>query len=126
MHRSCDVCTHTHARTSFVWTWNWKTFIYRDMQSNVETAAAFCLRIVLRGVLFITIHRAKGSGKGRKRAVYQTSIAFRVQMPLLEIAANSPSLQPQSSTDELLIISLSDMMWRNKRILAMVIKQLIN
>lgn len=47
-------------------------------------------------------------------------------MPLLEIAANSSTLRPQSSTDELLIISLSDMIWRNKRILAMVIKQLIN
>lgn len=81
----------------------------------------------MRRVQFITFHRDKGSGKKAERQSGLSNVCclHRVQMSPLEIAANNSSLELQNSTYNLVIVSLSGIVWRIKRAL-MIIKQCVN
>lgn len=85
---------YTHIHTSIVWTRNCKNFIYRDMQTNVETAVACCLHIVLRGESYsLSFIEPRAVEKAERQ-----SGLSNVQMSPLEIAANNSSLELQNSS----------------------------
>lgn len=102
--------THTQALSGRETVWIWSTGTCNAIQCRDGSSVLSPYRPMMRRVLFITFHRAKGSDKAeRQSGLSNVRCLHRVQMSPLEIPANNSSLELQNSSYNLVFISMSDL-----------------